>query len=215
MRGKNNGERNEGTMASYAFADDEYVVLKAQEVRPDEGKSFSIPRGSELMLTNRNIVFPRKGITGKVKGYDVYPLSSIRMVDGKPQCRLDTSDFMDVKLEVSLNDRLVSFVFGGLDGKKEIREWINAIYQILLGSDAPEEALGKGKFESLVDEENIADTFGRVFGSFENAFQRKRAEAASDVAGRCPSCNASLKGRPGETVSCPYCGTYVTLYGQG
>lgn len=198
-------------MAGYAFEADEYVVLKAQEVRLDGGKGFSVSRGSELMLTNRNIVLPRKGLTGKVKGYDVYPLANIRLVDGKPQCRLDTSDFMDVKLEVALKDGLVTFVFGGLDGKKEIRAWINAIYQLLVGSDAPEEALGKGKFDSLMDEENIADTFGRVFGSFENAFQRKRAEAASDVAGRCPSCNASLKGRPGETIACPYCGTYVTL----
>lgn len=198
-------------MAEYSFAEDEYVVLKAQEVRLDGKKGFSIPRDSELMLTNRNIVFPVKGLTGKVKDYKVFPLSGIRLVDGKPQCRLDTSDFMDVKLELSLNSGLVTFVFGGMDGKKEIREWINAIYQILLGQEAPEDALGKGKFESFMDEENIADTFGRVFGSFENAFARKRAEAASDVAARCPSCDASLKGRPGETMACPYCGTYVTL----
>lgn len=198
-------------MSSYEFAQDEYVVLKAQEVHLDGGKGFSVPRGGELMLTNRNIVCPRKGLTGKVKGYDVFPLANIRIVNGLPQCRLDTSDFMDVKLEVSFNDGLVTFVFGSLDGKKEIRSWINAIHQILLGQDAPEEALGKGKFESFMDEENLADTFGRVFGTFENAFQRKRAEAASDVAGRCPSCNASLKGRPGATIACPYCGTYVTL----
>ncbi|MBQ9002028.1 MAG: hypothetical protein IJ087_09260 [Eggerthellaceae bacterium] len=198
-------------MAEYAFAPDEYVVLKAQEVRLDEGKSFSVPRPGELMLTNRNIVLPRKGLTGKVKGYEVYPLADIRLVNGAPQCRLDTSDFMDVKLEIALRDRLVTFVFGGLDGKKEVRAWINAIYQILLGQDAPEEALGKGKFESLFDEENIADAVGRVYGSFENAFQRKRNEAAADVSMRCPSCNASLKGRPGATVACPYCGSYVTL----
>lgn len=198
-------------MQGYAFEADETIVLKAQEVRLDGGKSFSMTRGGELMLTNRNIILPRTGFTGKVKGYDVFPLSDIRIVDGKPQCRLDTSDFMDVKLEVAMNSGVVSFVFGSLDGKKEIRAWINAIYQILVGHDAPEETLGKGKFESFMDEENIADTFGRVFGSFENAFQRKRAEAAGDIAGRCPSCNASVKGRAGETMTCPYCGSYITL----
>lgn len=198
-------------MAGYNFAQDEYVVLKAQEVRLDTKKAFSNPRSSELILTNRNIVMPRKGLTGKVKDYDVYPLANIRIVDGKPQCRLDSSDFMESKLEISFNDDLVSFEFGSLESKREIREWINSIYQILLGADAPEEALGKGKFESFMEEENIADMAGRIFGSFENAFQRKRAEAASDVAGRCPSCNASVKGRPGETISCPFCGNYVTL----
>lgn len=198
-------------MADYQFAHDEYVVLKAQEVRLDSKKAFSSPRPSELMLTNHNIVMPRRGLTGKVKGYDVYPLANIRIVDGKPQCRLDTSDFMETKLEVSFVDQLVSFEFGSLEAKREIREWINSIYQILLGVDAPEEAFGKGKFESFFEEENIADMAGRVFGSFENAFQRKRAEAASDVSGRCPSCDASVKGRPGETITCPFCGGYVTL----
>lgn len=198
-------------MANYAFADDEHVVLKAQEVRLDTGKSFSIPRGSELMLTNRNIVLTRKGLTGKVKGFDVFPLSDIRIVDGKPQCRLDKSEFMEVKLELLLKSGLVTFVFGSLDGKKEIREWINAINQILMGHDAPQESLGKGRFESLVDEERIADAAGRIFGTFQNALKRKRTEAAEDVAAQCPSCNASVRGKPGTTVACPYCGTYVNI----
>ena len=57
----------------------------------------------------------------------------------------------------------------------------------------------------------IADAFGRVFGSFQSAVQKKRNEAASDVSTRCPSCNASIKGRPGATVECPYCGSFTTL----
>lgn len=198
-------------MAGYAFADDEHVVLKAQQVRLDEGKTFSIPRGTELMLTNRNVVFPRKGLTGKVKGYNVYPLADIRILDGKPQVRLDTSDFMDVKLEIMLKGEVVTFTFDGIEGKQEIREWINAIYQLTVGHDAPKEALGKSKIGEFLDQENIADTFGRVFGSFENARKRKKAEAAEAVAARCPSCDASVKGKPGETVTCPYCGSYVTI----
>ena len=81
-------------------------------------------------------MFPIKGITGKVKDYMVYPLNSIRMVEGKPQCRLDSSTFMEEKLEISTN---------------------------------------------------------------------------TGISMRCPSCNASLKGRPGNTVECPYCGSYSTL----
>jgi len=198
-------------MAQYAFGPDEYVVLSAQQVHLDKKKSIGIPRDSELMLTNYNIVYPIKGLTGKVKSYEVYPLSDIRIVNDRPQCRLDTSEFMEVKLELSMNTGLVSFVFGGVENKKEVRAWINAIYQILVGCDAPDEVLGRGKFESMIDEENIADAFGRIFGSFEGALQRKRNEAAADVSMRCPSCNASVKGRPGETVACPYCGTYVSL----
>lgn len=201
----------EVAMASYTFADDEHIVLKAQKVRLEEGKTFSIPRESELMLTNRNVVFPLKGITGRVKSYAVYPLTDIRIVDGKPQCRLDTSDVMDVKLELLLKGGVVTFIFDGIEGKREIREWINAIYQLVVGHDAPTDALGKSKVGEFFDQESIADSFGRVFASFENARQRKRAEAAGEVAVRCPSCDASLKGKPGETVACPYCGGYVTI----
>lgn len=205
-------------MAEYAFGADEYVVMKAQEITPDAKKGLSSMRASELILTNHNIVLPVKGLTGKVKGYEVYPLRDIRIVDGRPQCRLDKSDFMDVKLELSMNQGLVSFKFGSLDNKKEVRAWINAIYQLLVGHDAPEEAMGKGRFESMFDEfdeENVADTFGRMIGTFEGAFegafQKRRDTNAADVSTRCPSCNASVKGRPGETAQCPYCGSYVTL----
>lgn len=199
-------------MAGFEFGPDEYVVLKAQEVKLDaSGFSRSMSRSSELMLTNRNIVYSRKGITGKVKGYDVYPLANIRLVDGRPQVRLDSSEFMEEKLEVSFKDGLVSFVFGSLDNKKEIREWIGEIFRLVTGEEASEEALGKGKVEEFFDEENLADSVGRIFGSFQNALDRKRREAAGDVSMRCPSCNASVKGRPGDTVECPFCGSYITL----
>ena len=128
-------------MAQYAFAPDEYVVLSAQQVHVDAKKSFGMSRDSELMLTNRNIVLPVKGLTGKVKDYEVYPPSSIRLIDGKPQCCLDKSEFMEVKHEISTSAGLVRFVFGGIDNKKEVRAWVNAIYQILAGCDAPEEGL--------------------------------------------------------------------------
>lgn len=109
-------------MAQYAFGTDEYVVLNAQQVHIDTKKSFGIPRDSELMLTNRNIVFPIKGLTGKVKDYQVFPLSDIRIVDGKPQCRLDSSQFMEEKLEISTSTGIVRFVFGGVENKKERSE---------------------------------------------------------------------------------------------
>ena len=203
-------------MAEYSFGADEYVVMKAQEVSLDSKKGLAaMGRGSELILTNRNIVLPIKGITGKVKGFEVYPLDDIRIVDGRPQCRLDTSEFMEAKLELSMNRGLVSFKFGSLDNKKEIRTWINEIYKLVVGHDAPEDAMGKGRFESLLDEENIADTFGRVVGAFEGAFEgafhKRRDKKAADVSVRCPSCNASVKGRPGETMECPYCGSYITM----
>lgn len=148
---------------------------------------------------------------GKVKSYRVWPLSSIRIVDGKPQCRLDSSEFMEHKLEVSFQDELVSFVFGSLEAKKEVRSWVNEISVLLVGREAPEENLRATGVGAFTDGDSVAEAFGSIFGSFENALTRKRAKEAPIVARRCPSCNASVKGRVGTTVTCPYCESHVTI----
>lgn len=199
-------------MAGYAFGPNETVVLKAQEVKIDGGSGFfSSMADSELILTNQNIVYPRKGMFGKVKGYSVWPLASIRIVDGIPQCRLDSSEFMEHKLEVSFQNELVSFVFGSLEAKREVREWVNQISVLLVGHEASEENLRATGVGAFTDGDAVAEAFGSIFGSFENARARKRAEEAPIVACRCPSCNASVKGRRGTTVTCPYCETNVTI----
>ena len=199
-------------MAGFALEPDERVILRAQEVKIDGASApFSSSSSSELMLTNQRIVYPRKGLFGKVKGYSTWPLSSIRIIDGVPQCRLDTSEFMTSKLEISFHDELVSFAFESLEAKKEVRCWINEISQILVGHEAAEEyttATGIGAFSDL---DSVAETLGNVFGAFDNAFSRRRAKAAPIVAHRCPSCNASVKGQRGTTVKCPYCDSNVTI----
>lgn len=197
-------------MAGYRFDSDEKVVLRAQDVKIDNDSSL-FPRGSELILTNKNIVYPRKGLLGKVKGYDTWPLTSIRMLDGVPQCRLDSSEFMAYKLEVSFRDELVSFVFGSLEAKKEVRSWVNEINVILTGSEATEESLRSTGAGAFTDGDAVAETFGNILGAFEGALSRRRAESEPVVACRCPSCNASVKGRRGTTVTCPYCDTHVTI----
>lgn len=199
-------------MAGYSFCPDEKVVLKAQDVKIDGSSSlFSSVSGSELMLTNQNIVYPRKGMFGKVKGYDVYPLANIRVIDGIPQCRLDSSEFMEHKLEVSFEDELVSFAFGSLEAKKEVREWVNEICCLLTGKEAPEESLRASGVGAFTESDAVAETFGNLLGAFDNAFLRKRSEAAPIVAYRCPSCNASIKGKAGTTVTCPYCDSHITI----
>ena len=198
-------------MAGYQFGPNEKVVLRAQDVKIDTGSSFRSFTESELILTNENIIHPKKGMFGKIKEYKVWPLSSIRIVDGLPQCRLDSSTFMEYKLEISFQNEIVTFLFGGLEPKKEVRAWINEISLILTGNEAAEENLRATGVGAFTDSDNIAETFGDVFGSFENAFERKRAKAAPIVACRCPSCNASIKGKLGTTITCPYCESNVTI----
>ena len=199
-------------MDAYQYAADEKIVLRAQEVKLDgESKIFSHMSGSELVLTNQNIIYPRRGMFGKIKDYRVYPLSSIRIIDGEPQCRLDTSKFMESRLEVSFQDETVSFVFGGLEPKKEVRAWINALSALIVGHEASEENLKATGIGAFTESEAVAETFGGFFGSFEGAFKRMEAKVSPAVACRCPSCNASIKGKRGTTVTCPYCDSNVTI----
>lgn len=197
-------------VAGYQFGPNERVVLRAQDVKIDGDSSF-FSSESELMLTSENIVYPVKGMFGKVKGYETWPLSSIRIVDGVPQCRLDTSEFMEDKLEISFKDELVTFVFGSLESKKEVRSWINEISLLLVGNEATEDNLRATGIGAFTDTDSIAETVGSIFGAFNNALSRKRAQAAPEVAARCPSCDASLKGKRGTTVTCTYCGSHVTI----
>ena len=49
-------------MAEYQFGPNEKAVLRAQDVKID-GSSSPFSSSAELILTNQNIVFPRKGHT--------------------------------------------------------------------------------------------------------------------------------------------------------
>ena len=209
----------EETVATgYEFAPNETVVLKAQDVEIDGAKTMMGSR-AELMLTNLNIVYPQKNMFGKIKGYHVWPLSEIRIVDGVPQCRLDSSEFMTQKLEVYLNHENLSFVFNGLENKKEIRAWVEAINQLLTGHSAPEENLKTSKFESFMESDKFINTVGSVFETINDTYdhvvgdQRRRyTEKLNHVTTvHCPSCNASLEGEGGTTMKCPFCGTKVTI----
>jgi len=198
-------------MAEYELGQDEYVVLRTKEVRRDKGVSLSLPGKGELMLTNQNVVLLRKGLTGKTKDFTCYPLSSIRVIDGRPQARLDTSTFMEVHLELALDSGIVTFVFGDLEAKQQVREWIDAIWRLLVGEGAPADALGKSKLASVLEGDAITNAFDRLMDRVGDAVEREIDSETPEVATRCPSCDASLKGRPGQTIACPYCGTYVTI----
>ncbi len=199
-------------MAGYQFEPDETVVLRAQDVGREGGaKALSMFKNAELLLTNKNIVYPRKNMFGKIKDYEVHPLSDIRIVDGVVQCRLDSSEFMTHKLEISFTNELVKYVFGGLEPKAEVRSWIDQINLLLVGHEANAEQLKATGIGALADGDNMGDMAGRILGSFNNALNRKRAQGAPVVAHRCPSCNASLEGKRGSTVVCPYCESNVTI----
>lgn len=203
----------------YELGPDERIVLKAHEVEIDGGKSMFGSR-AELMLTSQNIVYPQKNMLGKIKGYHVWPLSDIRVIDGVAQCRLDSSEFMEHKLEVSFTHETVSFKFKSLENKKEVRAWVEEINQLVTGHSAPKENLKSAGLDAFMESDKFFDTVGNVLGTVEGVYEevveapkRKYKEKFLDhtASVACPSCGASLEGQEGSAVTCPFCHTQVTI----
>ena len=193
------------TVEDYRMGDDEYVVCVAHEVHLDERKAFSMPKEGELTLTNENIVYVVRGMLGKTKRQEVYPLSGIRLHEGLPLVRLDTSEFMTDKLEITFESGVVRFVFGGVESRHEVRTWVTEISRLIAGDEAADE-VAHAAHKTMG--ERFDDAFDRLMGVAENAMER---EIDPVRAVRCPSCNASLEGHVGETITCPYCGAHITV----
>ena len=67
-------------MANYELMSDEIILLQSQNAASE--KSLG---GSEIILTDKRIIFISKGFFGKVKGVEYYPLDQISIFAGEPR----------------------------------------------------------------------------------------------------------------------------------
>ena len=54
----------------------------------------------------------------------------------------------------------------------------------------------------------MTDTFVKASKDVKKVFG---IDSDKILSAKCPSCGASVKGKAGETVECPYCGNYYTF----
>lgn len=194
-------------MAGYSLASDERMIIKSDYVYKDEGGIFDHVGNYELMLTNKAIVLSKKGFSGKVKEFEVFPTRMIKVIDGQVQAHMSTVNTYVPTLDVYFVNSQASFVF---QKKSEVVKWVDAINQLLTGrssyvADTTNAAM------AIPGAEAIAATVAGTVDVFKNAFGRSKKERARMVSTRCPSCSGSVQGRQGETVACPYCGVYIML----
>ena len=84
-----------------------------------------------------------------------------------------------------------------------MKEWANEINTLLTGQPPIY------KLNTWVEEmAGMAAAFSGAAKDVRKAFGIRSEESASAP---CPSCGASLTGTEGETVRCPYCGSYYTV----
>ena len=191
----------------------EFSLLPGEEVikRSDEtviGGSGLISLGikrDSLILTSQSLITIKRGFMGKVKDVNRYPLSDIVVTNGKPQVQLGHFDNVTHSLDVYLRQGELRVE---MTWEEEILEWVDEITIAMTGHRA-ERVEKQGGLEKFSGEfVRIADNVNSAMGKFRKAFGIRSTEQAS---GHCPGCGAPIAGREGETVQCPYCGTYYTF----
>jgi len=87
--------------------------------------------------------------------------------------------------------------------KEDARKMKNLISSVITGQPVPED--DDDFFNDIIGFANsIAGSVKKIKSAF--GFQSEES-----VSCHCPSCGASISGVKGETIKCPYCGSYYTF----
>ena len=179
---------------------DEGVILKKDNV--SHGSKISAYKDT-LILTNKRIIYIRKGIFGGNKEIKYYLLSNVKIFNDRAQTIIGKTDNGRYTLDIFFNTVSESF---GFEQKKDIVIWIKKINELTTGKILENSEIEGASFIPNVEEiaksvKNTIDICKDTFG-----FNNKKEYSCF-----CKSCGASNKGIQGETIKCRYCGNYITI----
>lgn len=175
---------------------DEGVILRAENVACRSGGNLH-----ELILTNKNLVFVKKGLFGRVKEVLYFPLADVKIVNGKAQALVGRGSNGQARLEVYLRSGEEEFFTFNTGLRREAVRWAAAVAQ-QLGTEGP---AGADPSETiLAGAETVARTLKGAVDTFRTAFGMNEAEKTAAV---CRHCGASYEASKGRVGKCPYCGS--------
>lgn len=195
-------------MRNLSLQQNESIILQNDSVLHGGGMASYT---DELYLTNLNIIYVSKGIFGKVKGIQKFPLNQVKVVNGQAQAILGkSSDNGSPELQIYFSNGQEAFQFQS-GGKKEILKWVNNISQILTGTAS--QAENAKNIMAIPGSEKIFGTVKDTIGAFKDTFgiKGKENQPPENVTSKCIGCRAPLSGVKGTTVRCKYCDTDNTL----
>lgn len=178
---------------------DETVIKKAEKV--GYGNSPVGSQNNDLYLTNLALIHVKKNLFGKTKEVIRHPLSDIRMPGGKPDVKLVKPDIVSGAVDIYFNYGEECFKF---TWEKDAEDWVADITETLTG----EKVERKSEFDDFEEILGMARSVAATASQVRSAFGIKSDE---HVACKCSGCGASLEGTEGETIQCPYCGTFNKL----
>ena len=191
-------------MENYNLLSNEAVIMKNENAfHPIGRKNGNV---GELVLTNLNIIYIKKGVFGGTKEVLKFPLNQIKIIDEKPQVMLGQNTYGAYQIEIYFQNSQENFYFNSF-GNKEMIKWIDKICEILTGESAKLDSSERSYIPGVYE---IADTVKNTIGTFKDAFGIKQKEKEK-VNSICVSCGAPLFGEKDTVIKCKFCGTKQLL----
>jgi hypothetical protein len=162
----------------------------------------------ELILTNLNLVLIEKGVFGKVKSTQTFPVNQIKVFNGQAQAILGKQSSGAPKLDVYFLNGQENF---GFESKRDVIKWIKNINALVSGNEID---IDSTPSTAIPGAEMVAETLKGTVDAFKGTFgikSRKDKNTSENVVAKCNSCGATISGKTGQVVNCPYCGTVEQL----
>lgn len=206
---KDNSQVNDRPkMYSYNLQSNESFILNNEHVSHNNSSG-------ELILTTLNLVYiSTKGLFRKTHSAHQYPISQIRVSNGKAQAIMGKNG----KIDIYFINGQESFkfwnnepLFSEKKAEKEAAKWANAINQLLSGQ-IPE--IGYSVNMALPGTEYVAETLKDTIGTVKETLGVKTKinnRIPEKTAKKCRACGASISGTKGQIVHCQYCNTEQQL----
>lgn len=185
-------------MEDYDLQSDEGIILKNESAfHPIGNKNGNL---GQLVLTNFNIIYIKKGIFGGTKEVIKLPLSQIKIINENPQVLLGKRKNGTYQIEIHFYNSQECFYFNTF-GKKELIKWIDKICELLTGNPANLDSEERSYIPGIHE---FADTIKNSIGTVKDALGLK--EKVEKISTNCTSCGAPIFGDKGSIVKCKYCG---------
>lgn len=165
----------------------------------------------ELVLTNLNVIYINKGMLGKVKNIQKFPLNQIKIINGQPQVMMGkNSQNSRPQVQIFFKNGQEAFEFQS-SPKREISNWINNITKVLTGDTA--QISNSKNIMAIPGAEQVAETVKDTIGAFKDTFGigNKKIKSTQSITGKCIGCMAPISGTQGQMIRCKYCDTNQTV----
>lgn len=187
-------------MDNYHLEPDEAVVVECESVTLEEGKLINT--SGTLILTSQNLIWLTKGVFGKTKSVQKYPLTEVKIFNNEAQVKLDEKIGEDSLLSVFFKNFQLRF---RLMERKKARELFNNIHKLVTGS-----ADDLVSVSAIPGVDFIANTLKETASVFMKSFGIKMNQP-EPVTTKCGNCGAPISGLSGQVVKCSYCDTSIKL----